>query len=780
MDSMLDFITATTRRLQRLVPTLRDPSLVDITADKTSPNADREDVAIVTDLFPQAPVILIQRLGRASWKRRQYLKDVRAMLQKQTNPNKSQVYIDGREADQEPKPNSKPRGKIFPPSKLQMTDISDHRKASFTRYRADSETASMTGTSASNRGPPTSTAGTSVADSTEFVKSNLFPVPRPPIPLEDGKRFQCSYCAHHLLVGKDIRTEYDWTQHVFSDLEPYMCTFANDVVTCMGVDKTYGSRQKWISHELDAHRSTMVWYCQRCSEEFFTDEAFESHLLASHDHRLERDQLSLMATLCKRSSVRPLFNDPCPLCQAAFFSADAFFAHLSVHFEQIALASIQSHTPVDEPLPTSPIFSTKSSEYGHKSNYNAIEYFVSEQHRRWIAQRREDAGGKNQGLQDMRTAVAGDLLFHEQTISPASVTSPRAGVRPAMAERAASYSYLEQARHLRNAMTGAIDQTVPSAAANPNHICVRTMAPARHQDFVGRLNDMAKVHHVLVQKGHMCIVNGVGGLGKSALVVEYTYLFESAYDYIFWIQAETPMRCAEAYSQIAITCVPYATPSQGQERLVALSREFLEQTSKRWLLVFDNVEHWRSLQSFLPDNMSRTSGSVLVTSNKVDISSFTPDMRYTIINLGTLGLDESRKLLLSATSVRSDGDIKDHPEYKLAGDVARMAERLPLALSLIAGYILVSELTLTEFVELWNERPVNIPSEAVSTDQQDEEPAVSMENVWNIGLREVPTEARELLNILAFFDSDNVQKDLLVGPHTDPLLEILHSSGVTR
>jgi len=52
----------------------------------------------------------------------------------------------------------------------------------------------------------------------------------------------------------------------------------------------------------------------------------------------------------------------------------------------------------------------------------------------------------------------------------------------------------------------------------------------------------------------------------------------------------------------------------------------------------------------------------------------------------------------------------------------------------------------------------------------------ALEIVWNIGLREVTIDARELLNILAFLDSDTIQKDLLVGEHSEISLEILHSS----
>lgn len=786
IQSMLDYIAATMNRLQQLVVTLKDPVPTDAISQDVPLNADREDVELVSRMFPQAAVILVQRLGRANWKRRQYLKEVRHMMQNQSNSNRNQIYSNRGGMLHAGTIDSRPVVKGFLSPRDQAKLPTDRRRA-FSRYTSDSETASHAGTLYSTIGPPTSTAGTSVADSVELAKPSLIPVPEPPFALDEGNSFQCPYCAHLIIVGIDITSDDDWIRHVFADIEPYMCTFANDPKTCIKVEKTFGSRQKWFSHELDTHRSNMVWYCQSCAQEFETDEIFESHILRSHDHRLEPDQLSLMASLCKRYSVRPWSSDLCPLCKTTFSGAEQFCAHLAVHLEQIALTSMQSKVAIEEPVPVSPIYPTTPSEYDYRSNFPNIDHFVSEQHKRLVAEGHDEQGRAVHGLEKLQTGGQASI-WHEDTILPPNAANTTRGTRPAITPRRASYSYLEQARNLKNARTGQVSpsqnplarQTMLPHGASPSHICTRTMAPPKNQDFVGRRNDMAKVHHELERKGSICILNGVGGLGKSALAVEYTYLFEPWYDYIFWVQAETPMRCAEAYSQIALVCVPDTDLTQEQDRLVMLSREFLEQTSKRWLLVFDNVDHWRNLQSFLPDKMSSTCGSVLITANKVDTSSFTSDMKYTTIDLGTLGLEESRSLLLNATSIQFQGDIRNHPEYKLAGDVAKMAERLPLALSLIGGYMLVSNLTLTQFVELWNERPMTVPSDTDGTDQRNVDPDVSMDNVWSIGLREVTSDARELLNILAFFDSDNIQKDLLVGAHTDPLLEILHSSGVFR
>ncbi len=298
---------------------------------------------------------------------------------------------------------------------------------------------------------------------------------------------------------------------------------------------------------------------------------------------------------------------------------------------------------------------------------------------------------------------------------------------------------------------------------------------------MGRINDMANLEQELSKQGTICILSGVGGQGKSALAAEYTYLFESQYSCIFWVQAETPMVCAETYSQIAIRCVCGDHIPQDEERLVTLSCEFLEQTKKRWLLVFDNVDQWLDLQRFLPGDMQATSGSVLITTNKPDLGQVATARKHSVIDLGPLTLEESRRLLLcSAHPTLGPRDLNSHPEYKLAGDIAKLAERLPLALSLIAGYVLVSGCSLSDFVELWNERRKNTTINLQTQMKLSSEADSAMDTVWNIGLREVTMDARELLNILAFLDSDTIQKDILVGAHADPLLEILHSSEVFR
>src|SRR3954453_3540401 len=65
------------------------------------------------------------------------------------------------------------------------------------------------------------------------MKWARFAVPKPPIPLQPGEGFLCSYCLHEILIGEDVTSIEDWADHVFMDLEPYMCTWDD----CIRADK---------------------------------------------------------------------------------------------------------------------------------------------------------------------------------------------------------------------------------------------------------------------------------------------------------------------------------------------------------------------------------------------------------------------------------------------------------------------------------------------------------------------------------------------------------------
>jgi len=77
----------------------------------------------------------------------------------------------------------------------------------------------------------------------------------------------------------------------------------------------------------------------------------------------------------------------------------------------------------------------------------------------------------------------------------------------------------------------------------------------RNDHFCGREDDLEHLHRLLtiastsLQKS--CVIHGIGGVGKTAVAIEYTYRFRRSYDCIFWIRAETELGHQECMAGLA-------------------------------------------------------------------------------------------------------------------------------------------------------------------------------------------------------------------------------------
>ncbi len=786
--------------LDRLSPALANPPPLDLFQTSMNDDSIESEVKLVSRLFPKASKSLALRFGEANWQRRYFLRSLRTRLRKEISSVHQMASTPGSNRQLSfastqslPRQHSSFRP-VFPQHHRSILGRLNSRRTSFSDSgtndsgfwsKADSRTAET---------------ATSVADA-DCERSSQLGVPPPPIPLEIGATFRCQHCGLLIVVGEtcselrqrwleqsegsgdglfttpslatgssapsnpeaditlptklEVLTSADWVSHVFADIEPYICTWEH----CGNGCRTYGSIMEWLKHELEAHRLTRVWHCQLCVESFSHSEGFVKHLTATHDTSPE--QAWTLLGFSERLSVDPP-NLGCTLCGFPCTSVGSYRTHVSGHLEQLALSSIDADGKLEDEAPMSPKPQPASADYAR------LEEFVFSQSKFY----------PNTVFQQHSTSDGA-------AINTAKASNQKQSKRPAMQVRGLSYTFMSKARKQRagEGDNGASVATTPSGAFPTRPKTIRTNAPPRNSDFIGRITDMDTIHRELSRPGTVCVLSGVGGLGKSALAAEYTYRFEVAFTHIFWVQAETPMVCADTFTQIAVTATRLTSTeisSTNEQRLVSLSQEFLETSRDRWLMVLDNVDEKLDLRRFLPLNMATASGSVLITTNKDDIGLAGLPFSVTQINLAALTLEESRRLLLSATPDWRGSDAQHHPEYKLAGQIAKRAERLPLALSLIAGYVIVSQCTLADFVDLWNERRSNVRSSSHPALDTSSNADDTMEALWDIGLREVTSDARKLLNILAFLDPDYIQKELLVGQHEDPMLELLHVSEAGR
>ncbi|KUJ15483.1 uncharacterized protein LY89DRAFT_783619 [Mollisia scopiformis] len=770
--------------LMRVVPNVCDPFPLDEYTVDANPNDAVPDIDIATDMFPAATKVLITRLGCANWRRRKYLKS----LQEKRQPGISYSGFNSTSAPRRIKKSQlrevavdafnfqKPvLRKDSPPSRPPLRTIPSYLGSSTT-------TPSVDGESVFSR-PGIGHESVTTMSEAEFVVKPMttMTVPKPPVSWEKGGLFICPYCHDEVEIPNAITTEVDWEGHVFEDLEPYMCTFDK----CLRPEKTYGERDEWFRHELESHRILKVWVCQSCNEEFDSACACEFHLQDKHSSICGPEEMAMMVSLFEKYSQKGLKADVCPLC-AVKLGAEALKVHVAGHLEQLALTSINSEESSegdDSDEWGSQKFDDNVSE--GRTKLEILNDFVEEQLGYVLPEKK---GPADTGVEQTNLDFVGDSdddSGDESLFGPSNKKGGDEGAVWKVANYLSGHTS-KQRREIGNSMrrsgSGKLSGTEPYIQGSSDApsstgalLPLRTSARPRDDDFVGRETDLANMYKILSVPGRICTISGTGGIGKTATAGEFTYRYESSYAYVFWTQSETRVGCEDTFSMIALA-LGLEADDRDQKQLIESSREFLQTCDKRWLLVFDNVDSWEAVEEFIPINMIRTQGSVLVTTRLPDLAPIPIPTNYFHINLKEMTMEESRSLLIQG--MQSDLKFERtrfHPEWKVAGEIASLAG-LPLAISHIAGYVKASKCSLAEFLELWNEWRRN----NFSTRPPEASSNMALETIWNIGLSDLGSDALKLLKIMAFLDSDGIQRELLMNDHTTPALAFLRTNNAFR
>lgn len=134
---------------------------------------------------------------------------------------------------------------------------------------------------------------------------------------------------------------------------------------------------------------------------------------------------------------------------------------------------------------------------------------------------------------------------------------------------------------------------------------------ARPQDVVGRAAQLTALHSALLL-GRPAAVHGMGGIGKTTLVLEYAHRHARDYDIAWWIDAEQPDLIPDRLAALA-RALRLVDPTEAPDTAVARLLGALL-TESRWLLVFDNVEDSAVLAPLLPGG----DGHVIITSRNPD------------------------------------------------------------------------------------------------------------------------------------------------------------------
>ena len=125
--------------------------------------------------------------------------------------------------------------------------------------------------------------------------------------------------------------------HVFADLQPYICTFAD----CDDRLVQYPNRAAWADHEFTKHRINRFWSCPECPEKNLPAAGWAEHLEAVHQRTFCRPNLEVARDMAYSAESRPSEKENCPFCRNVLGRPRrAFVKHVGSHMEEIALMAL--------------------------------------------------------------------------------------------------------------------------------------------------------------------------------------------------------------------------------------------------------------------------------------------------------------------------------------------------------------------------------------------------------------------------------------------------------
>jgi hypothetical protein len=181
-----------------------------------------------------------------------------------------------------------------------------------------------------------------------------------------------------------------------------------------------------------------------------------------------------------------------------------------------------------------------------------------------------------------------------------------------------------------------------------------------------------------------------------------------------------------------------------------------------WLLVFDNVVSVKSIRPFWPHS---THGAIIVTSQKQDFTGFTTAQT----KVEPMSAEEGSALFLRYLRL-NEGEQAD--VEALSSELGG----LPLAITHYAGYIAVSRISIPEVLASFQRRQLTAEVWSCHSNASLLQYEKSLDTVWDFALREIPSDSRNLLDILSLLHADSIPETMLLADHSVLLLR----SGLTK
>ncbi|WP_239393633.1 FxSxx-COOH system tetratricopeptide repeat protein, partial [Frankia sp. CiP3] len=283
---------------------------------------------------------------------------------------------------------------------------------------------------------------------------------------------------------------------------------------------------------------------------------------------------------------------------------------------------------------------------------------------------------------------------------------------------------------------------VGAGAGLPAELPAVWNVPPRLARFVGREVVLDTVAGELSARGvaAVCAVQGAGGVGKSAVAVEYAHRHMAAFDVVWWVAAQDPELIA---GHVAALGVEVGLDEGAGWPAVA---GVLRRRRLRWLLVLDNVDDPEVVWPFRP---SDPRGRLLVTSRLAGVDD-------AVVEVAEFDQREAVGLLTGRVA---------GIDPAVAGRIVGLLGCLPLAVEQAAGYLRQTGMPAGEYAQLLAGQLGNMLGRGRVAGR----PGVTVANLWELSMARLRGErpaAVALMEVCAVCAPDPIPLDLFTGGGT--------------
>lgn len=218
--------------------------------------------------------------------------------------------------------------------------------------------------------------------------------------------------------------------------------------------------------------------------------------------------------------------------------------------------------------------------------------------------------------------------------------------------------------------------------------------------FVGRVEELTRLHETVSRPGSIGVVtavHGLGGLGKTELTVHYAHAFRDAYPGGVWLLAAEGQRDLVALVGTLAREPRFGFSGSEEARLdpVLLGREVLAELERRIaaqgpaLLLFDNVSEASLLAAPQVQQLPANRGLHLVATTRLGVSDFQGRAEVGFLQLGGLS-DAAALTLISDVLVAGEAGalpFANAAEEDAAREIVRLLGGFTLGVEQVAVFL---------------------------------------------------------------------------------------------